>query len=162
MPKGFSLDVKIEDKDLKNVIKSLKSNLESRVGLIGAGATKIEGKATVAGIGALHEFGSPARNIPPRSFLRMPVELKSKVIARALVSKKALIEQALANGNEETIYKILGVAAEGVIEQAFQTGGFGQWSKLSPKTIQKKGSNKILIDTNQMRSSIVSKVSKKK
>ena len=54
--------------------------------------------------------------------------------------------------------KTLGVVAEGTIQKAFATGGWGEWPKLSPVTIRRKKSSKILIDTSQLRRSISSRV----
>jgi hypothetical protein len=47
--------------------------------------------------------------------------------------------------------KLLGVMGEETVQEAFATGGFGQWPALRPRTIQRKGSSRILIDSAQLR-----------
>jgi hypothetical protein len=54
----------------------------------------------------------------------------------------------------------LGIACEGAIQEAFDTGGFDDWPADAPSTIRRKGSSSPLIDTKQLRFSIASVVRK--
>jgi hypothetical protein len=54
--------------------------------------------------------------------------------------------------------KLLGVMGEETVQEAFATGGFGQWPALRPRTIQRKGSSRILIDSAQLRKAVTSRV----
>jgi hypothetical protein len=107
-------------------------------------------------LGLWHEFGIKSTNLPARSWLRMPVLLflKSKVehegprIWRFIVAKRGYRE-ALAR---------LGVLAESIIHSAFETGGFGNWPALKKRTIKRKGSSAILIDSAQFRKAVSSAV----
>ncbi len=82
-------------------------------------------------LGAAHEFGVKSRNLPARSFLRMPLMLFlprqvdniGRDVWRLLVVQKGPL----------LALKQLGVLAENVVQQAFETGGFGQWPKWSPR-----------------------------
>lgn len=82
-------------------------------------------------IGLVHEFGSKKDNIPARSFLRMPLMLYlpkkldqiGKAAWRNLVIQKS-VPLAL---------KQLGVLGENVVQEAFATGGFGQWPGYSAR-----------------------------
>lgn len=118
------------------------------------------GELTNSEIGVIHEMGSLTKNIPPRSFLRFPIELKEKEIMKAMGGKT--VQNAVENGQFKTAYALLGVIAEGFVKQAFASGGYGQWDALSPSTIAAKGSSTPLIDTGQLRRSVSSDVIKKK
>ncbi len=120
-------------------------------------------------LGAIHEFGSKTRNIPARSWLRMPLTLFlpkrvdqiGRHVWRALILRRGL-KEAL---------KDLGVLAESVIQEAFATGGFGQWAPLSARyarwkmAFTRRKSGKIgpvriaiLILSGQLRKSVTSRV----
>ncbi len=137
-----------------------------------------ESKGYVPGnaeIGAIHEFGvtggaSPFKqpgisktpiknkniNIPERSWLRMPLitRLPEAIAAQGRAAwRKAILERGVVFA-----LKNLGVVAEGLIQDAFASGGFGTWAKLKPYTIRKKGSAAILIDSAELRQSVTSRV----
>lgn len=130
-----------------------------------------------AEIGLAHEFGvvggvSPFKsksqskqppsakgmhvNLPERSFLRMP--LMTKLPEAILSQGKAAWRKAIVEKGVVFALKNLGVIAEGIVQDAFATGGFGIWPKLKPYTIRKKGSAAILIDKAELRQSITSRV----
>ncbi len=102
-----------------------------------------------ADIGLIHEKGSPARNIPRRSFIEMPLTTKMPALMQKV--GEALLKGINA-GNIEEAYKKLGIFGVGQIQQAFPTGGFGLWPAL------KKGEESHLIDTGQLKNSISSRV----
>lgn len=119
---------------------------------------KVPTVKTNAEIGLIHEMGSKALGIDKRSFLRMPISVKSKqILADAFLGAPAL----LAKGQIKTILARLGTACEKWIQIAFATGGFGSWKKDSPMTQRIKGSAAPLIDTAQLRRSVSSQVSAK-
>lgn len=115
-------------------------------------------------LGVVHEFGSIKRGIPARSFLRMPLmtRLPGKIdeIGRE-VWRKLILDKGAINA-----LKALGVIAENLVQRAFETGGFGQWPKLSPRYARWKaalvrargGRVSILILTGQLRRSVTSRV----
>lgn len=128
-----------------------------------------------AEIGLIHEFGviggkSPfvvpgqskepskqgGRSLPERSFLRMPI-ISRLPLAIMKEGKQRWRDSIIRDGVVITL-KRLGVMAEGLVHDAFATGGFGTWPKLSKYTIRKKGSAAILIDTAQLRQAITSRV----
>ena len=137
------------DKNPRGVaIKKVKGKFRSKYG-------SSEQNLTNADIGAIHEFGSFARHIPARSFLRMPVNTKTKeIIQQASVGAAAMI----AAGNIVKVMTRLGIAAENVIQQAFASRGFGTWKPDAKSTERRKGSSAPLIDTAQLRRSIASRV----
>ncbi len=107
-------------------------------------------------LGLIHEMGYPEGNIPARSFLRMPLATRlpaeidkiGRAVWRSLILMKGLVPAL----------KQLGVLGENVVQEAFQTGGFGKWRPLKPATIRSKGSATILIDSAQMAKSVTSSV----
>jgi phage gpG-like protein len=111
---------------------------------------------TNAQIGTIHEFGSVSRGIPARSFLWMPLSLH---LMDEVNKKASVINNHLNMADIFKCYQLLGIIAENVVQEAFETGGFGHWQKLKAATIARKGgSEAILIDTAQLRKSITSRV----
>ncbi len=143
--------------EFDSVAQQLQGRYVTRVGVLGNGDARPDGEALGnAEIGLTQEFGSISQNIPPRSFLRMPILFNKAKIFRFLVTPraKALLEQ----GKIKEIYKIVGVIAEGIVAEAFATRGFGRWAANSPVTIALKGSSAPLIDTGELMKSISSVV----
>ena len=121
--------------------------------------TRAPAEMTNAEVGAVHEFGQLTAKppIPPRSFLRMPISTHS----RQIINGTAKVAFAfLRRGDLTGLFTRIGQECENVVRLAFATGGFGQWPKLSPRTVAKKGSSAILIDTGQLQRAIASKVKK--
>lgn len=137
-----------------------------------------ESKGYVPGnaeIGAIHEFGvtggvspfkqpgiskspvkNPNINLPERSFLRMPLitRLPEAIAAQGRAAwRKAILDKGVVFA-----LKNLGVLAEGIVQDAFATGGFGTWAKLKKSTIRRKGSDAILVDKAELRQSVTSRV----
>jgi phage gpG-like protein len=168
---NISLTVNVDTKKLEAIEKALKQNIKAQVGILGDknlrsdiqrnedGTAKIVKKSiapqTNAQIGFIHEFGSYKDKIPERSFLRVPLML---FLNEALKEASPKIRRAFQACNIIEAYGILGLSAEKVVQEAFDTSGHGSWPKLSPITIARKGSDAILIDSGQLRKSITSKV----
>jgi len=64
-------------KKLEKIAKSLKGHDSVKVGLP-KGSNNYPDGTSVIMVGAVHEFGSPSKNIPQRSFLRSTVSDKSR------------------------------------------------------------------------------------
>jgi len=133
---------------LNDLVKQMGETWVTRVGIIG-GHNAREGDFGNADIGCIHELGSLSNNIPPRSFLRMPLELKRQDLMSAFSSAGA--KDALSRGEYKKVFEILGIKAEEIVQAAFSSGGFGQWPALKPATARAKGSSAILIDTSELR-----------
>lgn len=109
-----------------------------------------------ADIGAVHEFGSKKAGIPGRSFLRMPTQTKLPVEMKR-IGATVMTETIIEKGPTEFLREI-GQIAEGQIDQAFTTSGYGQWAPNSKRTIARKGSARPLIDTSKLRAAVSSRV----
>jgi phage gpG-like protein len=147
---------------LEKLVKELGTDYYVDVGIIGEN-TETESGLTIAGIGAVHEFGTDKAGrgnstvIPERSFIRMPLNKKQGHIQKQVEGR---LEAHLARGDVKAVFKDIGIAAEGAIQEAFDTRGFGTWKDNAESTVQKKGSDAPLIDDGTLRKSISSEVGK--
>jgi phage gpG-like protein len=156
------LATEIIDKGWANVIRETKLAAKSftKVGLPenstpvagnkkGSGHKQTNEMSKLVKIGAAHEFGAPKKGIPERPFIR-PSYDKNK--------------EALQNIIENEYTKII----TGKVTVRLSLGRIGEWMKaktqkqirdltsppLSEKTIARKKSTKLLIDTGQLIQSI--------
>ena len=151
-------DYKLDTKKLDDIIGMLKGNMyKVRVGILGGKAIRTAKVGqTNASIGAMHEFGGAT--MPMRSFLRVPIaeNLEEKIESSGAFDKDALAEVV----KQKTMIpwlKKLGVLAEAIVAEAFDTSGFGKWPAWKSKGY-KNETGKILQDTGQLRDSISSEV----
>ena len=105
-----------------NIIKaSLKDNFKTRVGILGSEASQeIDGELTMAGLGAVHEFGSISMNIPRRSFIREPLEDN---IMDWIKDNSSEYYDQMKKGSVKKWYVALGYGAEAIISEGFSTRG---------------------------------------
>ena len=127
-----------------------------KVGIMGSKAhSKHKGSnVSNAEIGMTHEYGSFSKHIPMRSFLRMPLFMKTTRII-TIIGARAL--GYLIKGNKKQIFVELGIICEQVIHEAFATHGFGQWA---PRKVSGDG-HPLLWKTGQLQRSITSQVTNK-
>ena len=165
--------------------KRLKADLHSarsarvRVGVLGNRADRFDEdwnkeKLNNPSLGLVHEFGSKTKNIPARSFLRMP--LMTRLPKRLDQIGRAFWRAMILKTGVHTALKALGVEGETVVQEAFETGGFGTWPAWSKRyaawrrrhelRLRAKGSTGpitgggLLILSHQLRRSITSRVEK--
>lgn len=107
----------------------------------------------VAGVAAVHEFGSPARNIPPRPFMRTTAEEKQSEWSNLIAQGS----KAVVNGSEtaETMLEKIGLSVVGNIKNTITQI---TTPVLSPVTIKRKGSDKPLVDSGIMLNSVTHRV----
>lgn len=136
------------------------------VGLFANTASRVNRRSGIdhnPSLGAVHEFGASfsrkgtgsTTTIPRRSFLEMPLSLY--LGSELLRSGANWIELIATRGLPYALAR-LGLVGEDVVQEAFATGGFGNWPALAPETIRRKGSSAILIESAQMRKAISSRV----
>lgn len=106
----------------------------------------------VALVAAIHNYGAPARNIPPRPFFSNMVKQGEKLWPRVLVNSVKARNYDLTAALVD-----LGHEMEGELRQSIQQTNS---PPLRPATIKSKGSSKPLVDTGRMLNSIVSRVEK--
>lgn len=137
--KPFVEDRKTYDAIMAEVMKFK----NSAVGVgVHEGEAPGDGGISVAQLAAVHEYGSPKRKIPERSFLRAwAAESKAKVdklmmwLLRKVTGNEMKTEMALG---------LLGQFGEDGVKAKIDSGPF---VPNSPRTIRQKKSSKPLIDT---------------
>jgi hypothetical protein len=143
---------------LEKLRENMKTKLVAKLGIFADDNARSDGALTNAEIGARHEFGVISEGLPRRSFLRDPIELKRKeLLKKADRIIKANIDK---EDGDEKIFELIGIVGEAIVQEAFESGGYGTWQSLSQMTVDQKGSSQILIDTSQLRRAVISKVDK--
>ena len=104
-------------------------------------------------------FGVLSRNIPARDPLFTPIIKHRRELMQAIGSGS--MRAAFAANDYVKMFRLLGIAGEAIVQQAFETSGDGTWPPNAPSTIAAKGSSKPDIDTAQLRKSVTSDVVKK-
>jgi hypothetical protein len=141
------------------IIKVGQANLlTTKVGVLSNRAHRVnksgsEGVDNVE-LGAKHEFGD---RVPARSFLGMPLTqyLDENTIPKTIREVQHVLR---GNSNMRRAAEMLGKDGERVVDEAFKSGGFGNWAPDAPSTIENKGHGTILVETQQLMNSVSSKV----
>ena len=121
-------------------------------------------------LGLVHEYGSASNNIPPRSFLRVP--LMTELPKRMQQIGRKVWESIINSKGMFVALKELGVTGENVVQGAFNSAGYGRWQAWSEsyahwraaymrkrsKIIGPVGPGSILILSGQLAKSISSEV----
>ncbi len=148
----MSDDTEYVDYGLANLIKSLKTNPQARVGVLGSKNARKDGTSN-AEIGAKHEFGE--EGLPIRSFLRVPItEKMQKTLDKADFGEE-IIKEIIKEASLVPIVKKIGVLGEGIVLFGFETGGYGKWK---PANMEFKKTKQTLVESEQLRDSITSDV----
>jgi hypothetical protein len=146
---------------LEKLVSELGGKHYVDIGILGENNETVEGGITLAGIGAVHEFGTDRAGrgnkvkIPERSWLRMPLETGQEEIEKQVEKN---YKKNLENGDIKAIFQDIGIAGESRIQNAFESGGFGEWAQNAESTVNRKGSDAPLIDDGSLRRAITSKV----
>lgn len=151
----------INVKGLDSIIRALKKKPPvTRVGILGSDAARssTSGGLTNDEIGRAHEYGSFARGLPERSFLRMPVTEKLEIaMENSGALKETTIDKIIKAGSVIPWMQKVAVLAHNIVLGAFDSGGYGKWPKWKNENYQSK-TGKILMDTTQLRNSITYEV----
>ena len=141
--------VQITNKNPKAIQQRIANlrNIAVKVGIQGTEAARLNGKATIADIAAIHEFG--LGNVPERSWLRAWHDENRETALEKL--RKGYRRVISGEINPETLATAFGIWAVSSIQERISSG-------LSPaleaETIRRKESSVPLIDTGLLRSSI--------
>lgn len=97
---------------------------------------------TVLRVGAIHEFG--AGNVPRRSFLRVPFDLKKNELDKAIAAQF----RDVFEGGKDAVQALglIGTIARDTSKGAFTTRGYGTWPDITQATKDAKGSSQVLVD----------------
>ena len=146
----MAASVRILDKGLAALLKRVGVKSGLTVGIHEEQGAAAHGPATIAEIGAMHEFGL---GNPPRSFIGAWADEREgdhtadlKKLAEAVHKGKVAPAQGLEQLGEKYVGEVQGRIAGGIAPAN------------APATIAKKGSSTPLIDTGVLRSSITKRV----
>lgn len=176
MANRVNIKTNIDFRKLKELQKNLKEHYYTKVGILAGKAQEqhSNSNSTNVEIGLIHEFGIIGKRsfiykgekitingIPERSFIRLPILSNKNKIAKFIEEDKKEIEEIIVKDGLKKVYALLGIEAEKIIQEAFETKCNGAWIRnISKRYIKLKGSDIPLIDTGQLRRSITSKVEK--
>ena len=104
---------------------------------------------TVFQIGMIHEFGAPEKNIPRRSFIRVPIENNIKEITKLIENNHKLVSENSMSA--KVALDRIGLKAQNTIKKSFRDN---DWKANSRATVKRKGSSRPLINTGQLVGSI--------
>ena len=148
----MSVKIKIETKGLDQLIKAMDSKATVRIGVL-RGGSRTDG-STNAAILLKHEFGE--EGLPIRSPIRVPLmDNLQQYLEEAGAFDEASFEKVVDSGTFHNWLEKIGLVAEKVIQDAFDTGGFGKWP---PSNMKLKKNHQTLVETQQLRNSITSEV----
>ena len=116
--------------------KMVDGHYSIQVGIFGnkadrRGDKEMEG-VTNAEIGLIHEMGSIARGIPRRSFLWDTFKNHGKDLLPKL---KKPCDELFKTGKVDEYLKIVGILSVELVQEAFQTSGWGSWPPLAYSTL---------------------------
>lgn len=154
-------DVTLELKGLDQLLKAIKGKLPTiKIGIMGNTSTVKDGKSVSnALIGAVHEFGAPARGIPQRSFLRVPLANNlTKELQKSGLLDEDTLSEVIKTASILPWMEQVAIVAEGVVEDAFETSGDGSWPTWKNPNYKNEG-GALLVDTGSLRDSITTEVS---
>ena len=152
----MSNDVQLTTVGLDGLFKALTSQVTSaKVGILGSKTIRPEeGATTNAEVGASHEYGTS--KLPQRSFLRMPLnENLQFYLEKSGQFDNQTLKEVLKNRDLVPWVKKIAVIAENVVQDAFDSQGFGKWPA---SDMTNKKNHQTLIETQQLRNSITSEV----
>jgi phage gpG-like protein len=152
--------VELNMKGLEQLLKALKDKPPvGRIGVLGSsGKDARTNKSSNAEIGAAHEFGAPNASppLPVRSFLRVPLsEMMQKELDQSNATDENVVKEVIKMGSVRPWMDIVAKLCEGIVGDAFDTGGFGKWK---PSNMAFKKNRQTLVETQQLRNSITSEV----
>lgn len=168
------IKAKVEYGKLEKLIKAMSQQYSVKVGLLAGkgGDEKISDNLDLAGLGAVQEFGATIKVtdkmrsyfrykfginlkkstteivIPARSFLQMPLSRPKELMKKLkqhIGSKEEIAAYIADTGDIMSLAIMLGASAVEQVQEAFNTGGFGEWLPNAPLTIEQKGSSMQLV-----------------
>ena len=146
----------LDTKGVDDLLKAMSDLPSIKVGVLGPKDRRNVTTDSNATIGLEHEYGLNGK--PMRSFLRMPlIKALGPALEKSHAFTRDVLQKVLRDKSIVEWCKKIAIEAEGVIADAFDTGGFGEWPKWkNPNYTNNTGM--ILVDTQQLRNSITSEV----
>jgi hypothetical protein len=138
-------------RDLKQRLEVLQ-NTDLLIGIPAASAGRKGKPVSNAQLLFIHTYGSPLRNIPARPVLQPAINANWNLIGPIVqdAARKAMLKDV--QGAMQTLRRA-GLTASNAAKRWFTDSRNG-WAPNAPSTIRRKGSDRPLVDTGQMRRSI--------
>ena len=136
------------DKGWSKIMREMKQAAELTVEVgVQAGATTKDGKADLATVASIHEFGTD--NIPSRPFMRESFDQNVGELDKFMqdVGGRIIVNRISASQG----LNLVGQKMTGIIQKKIVGG---PWTPNAPATIRQKGSARPLIDEGHLRKSI--------
>lgn len=155
---------KLDMSEFDEYVKDFK-RAYAKVGVLGSvGDTDVE---TIAQYAVAHEFGVVERNLPARSFIRLPLELH---MPDGVKEVRKRLKKLLEEGKVEEACAVLGMKGVEIIKKFFEDQGEGHWAWYADSTMKQMRKKqfwrslnpKLLQDSGALLSSITSEVVVKK
>lgn len=144
-----------DDTNLEKLIAALdpKKMPTGRLGVLAGKASRSEVGLSNAEIGAKHELGLEC---PKRSWLRVPLidHWADYLKDAGAFNTKAMI-RVIKEGSFVPYMKRMLIVGERVLQDGFDSGGFGKWL---PSVMTHKKTKQTLVETQQLRNSLASEV----
>lgn len=138
---------------LKEIAKKMEELAKKEVVIGIPSSSDSHDDITNAELGMIHEFGSPEKGIPERSFVRSTFAEEGGNAGRLMTSEvKRLLE---GNASVDSVYGNVGMYMQGKMIEKITDGDFVANKE---ETIKRKGSATPLIDTGKLRASITYEV----
>jgi hypothetical protein len=133
---------------LAEIARGLTSATELRVGFL-SGSTEADG-TSIPMLAAIHNWGAPAKGIPPRPFF-------SNMVEENQAGWADLVAEGLkrSDGDAKRALEFAGQVMTEQLQAAIISGGF---APLKPATVARKGFATPLIDTGSLLASVGSEV----
>lgn len=133
---------KYDKASLDNLKKFIEENHYVKIGVLSISSKrppdKNSGKSIDAVVlAAVHEFGSPSRKIPERSFLRKTMAMRKKDFNDFFDMGKDKIMMQIMAGNGDIFLNKVGAKWVGYVQETFAAQGPG-WAPLSRKRIAER------------------------
>jgi len=164
----FKLNASVTTKkDLTKQLEEILKNVKSEDVLVGvpqsrASRPELGEKINNAELLFIHTNGSPMKHIPPRPVIEPAIN--EKVTKLTIMEHFKTAVKAAFEGDMSSFHQNLEIA--GMIGQnaarAWFTNPANGWAPNAPATIRAKGSSRPLIDTGELRKSIIYIVRRKK
>lgn len=114
---------------------------------------------TNSAVGTAHEFGAPGRNLPERSFLRIPLEDKLNAeIEKSQDFGEEALKEVIKSGSAMSWATSIAKIGKKIVLGAFESNGYGKWVGHSEGYENLTG--RILDNTGELKNSIDYKVTK--
>lgn len=159
---------KITEKDNGwNAVKGVLRKLGDKEVVVGIPGPINFSKPTQAAIGVVHEFGSPARGIPNRSYLRSTFDKNETKYARIL--ERYVASSIRGKKVDEAALFVVGETVRGDVINAIRLRQIPQdlkeatkRARIAPGSPTRRGDGPALINTGGLVGSIISKVRRSK